>query len=146
MGSHLKREQGGWCYLMEYTDGTFYGKDHPPNDMIKDIFSKELKKQNNKITVYGGINIRRDLMIKFLRRFRNKEFTYHEAKYHLNDRDTDNSFCAHFQYLKNKGFIEKIPEGVYVFRETVKAWKEKEQKGDNNPENKFYTRCLKCYL
>jgi hypothetical protein len=97
--------------------------DYPSRDDIENIFSKLLQKEKNIICSYENVNLRRNLMIRILETFHNKEFTYEEARIILNDRYKDDSFFAHFNYLINYNFIEKNKKGKFKFCNRVKKWR-----------------------
>jgi hypothetical protein len=98
--------------------------DLPSRNDLENLFSKIVQKERNILDEkYHGINLRRNLFIRFLETYCNKEFSYEEVKTKLNDRDKDDSFYAHFDYLKNNNFIIKSSSERFKFCDRVKKWK-----------------------
>jgi hypothetical protein len=88
------------------------------------LFNKKMQKDKNSTTIiFRGTTIRRDLLLRFLNTFYNKEFSYFEAKNLLNDRDGDESFLRHWEYLLNYNYIEQVEDQRFKFCDRVKKWK-----------------------
>lgn len=97
--------------------------DYPSRDDIETIFSKLLQKEKNIAFKYRNVNIRRNMMIRILEKYHNKEFTYDEVRIKLNDRYEEEGFYQHFEYLVNNNFIEKVNDTTFKFCDRVKKWK-----------------------
>ena len=97
--------------------------DYPSRDDIETLFSKLLQKEKNIAFNYRNVNIRRNLMIRILETYVNKEFTYDEVRIKLNDRYKEEGFYQHFEYLVNNNFIEKTTDTTFKFCDRVKKWR-----------------------
>jgi len=97
--------------------------DYPSRDYLETIFSKLLQKESNKALTYRNTTIRRNLMIRILETYIDKEFTFDEVKIKLNDRYTEEGFFHHFEYLVNNNFVVKIDSTRFKFCDRVKKWK-----------------------
>jgi len=96
--------------------------EYPSRTDMENVFSELLQKERNAITQYGGVTLRRNLMIKILKHYCNQKFTYMELKNKLNENKSDNVFLQHFNYLQKYNFIEPCDGGVFKFCERVKTW------------------------
>ena len=97
--------------------------EYPSRDELENIFSERLQKERDKAGEYHGTNIRRALMIRVLKAYINKEFTYDEVRRNYNDRCTDEQFYQHFDYLKHYNYIVKVSGIKFKFCDRVKKWK-----------------------
>lgn len=104
--------------------------DYPSIEDISYLFNKKTQKEKNStlIKVLSSDNketivIRRDLMIRILNKYYKSEFTYKEVKYECNDREGDENFLAHWNYLLKYNYIEKVDDYKFKFCDRVKKWK-----------------------
>jgi hypothetical protein len=98
--------------------------DYPSLEDISYLFNPKVQKEKNSTIIsYRNITIRRDLMIRILNKFSSKEFTYNEVKYECNDRDGEENFLRHWEYLLNNYYIEETTNNKFKFCDRVKRWK-----------------------
>lgn len=97
--------------------------EYPSREDIENLFSPALQREKNIICSYKGVNLRRNLMIKILENFVNKSFYYDEARIKLNDRDREDHFLQHIDYLKKYHYIELGQDQKFRFCERVKKWR-----------------------
>lgn len=62
-------------------------------------------------------------MLRILTNYYSKEFTYMEVKNECNDREGDNNFRAHWDYLFKYHYIEKVDDYKFKFCSRVREWK-----------------------
>lgn len=97
--------------------------EYPSLEDIAYLFNKKFQKDKNSTTItYLGVTIRRDLMLRILNIYHNKEFTLSEVKHKYNDRDEDENFLRHWEYLLNNNYIEETTNKKYKFCNRVKKW------------------------
>lgn len=110
--------------LKEETQKELLESDYPSIEDISYLFNKKVQKEKNLTLIkYRDETIRRDLMIRILNGFYKKEFTYMEVKIECKDRDKEENFMAHWRYLLDLHYIEKVDEYKFKFCERVKKWK-----------------------
>jgi hypothetical protein len=98
--------------------------EYPSFEDISYLFNKMIQKDKNLTTIkYKEITIRRNLMLRFLNKYYNKEFTLSEVKYKCNDRNEDENFLRHWEYLLNNNYIEGTTNKKFKFCDRVKKWK-----------------------
>lgn len=98
--------------------------DYPSLEDISYLFNKKSQKEKNSTLLnHNGITLRRDLMIRILNNYYNKEFTYNEVKINCNDRNGDENFLAHWNYLLKFNYIERVDDYKFKFCDRVKKWK-----------------------
>ena len=96
--------------------------DCPSRAEMENIFSEILQKENNFICVYGGQKLERRYMVRLIRKYHNKEFTYMEAKNELKNHIDEDRFRQHIEYLKVNNFIELTENGNLKFCKVVLEW------------------------
>jgi len=96
--------------------------DYPSRDELENIFSERLQKERNRAGEYHGTIIRRDLMIRVLRAYILKEFTYEEVRIKYNANYSHEQFYQHFDYLKHYNYIVKVSDTKFKFCDRVKKW------------------------
>ncbi len=104
--------------------------DYPSLEDYSYVFNKKTQKEKNstiiKVLSFNNkeIVIRRDLALRILNGYYNKEFTFNEVKYECNDRDSGGeNFLAHWDYLLKCNYIEKVDDYKFKFCDRVKKWK-----------------------
>lgn len=98
--------------------------EYPSHEDISYLFNRKAQKEKNStIITYHNVTIRRDLMLRILNRYYKIEFTYNEVKRKCNDREGDENFLAHWQYLLDFHYIEHVDDLKFKFCDRVKKWK-----------------------
>lgn len=98
--------------------------EYPSLEDISYLFNKKVQKEKNSTVIsYRSETIRRDLMLKILNKFYKKEFTCNEVKRECNDRQGDENFLAHWKYLLDNHYIEKVDDIRFKFCDRIKKWK-----------------------
>lgn len=97
--------------------------DYPSRKEIEEVFSELLQKQENRICIYGGKQLKRNVMIEILNKFHNKEFNQIEVKTSLYKVTDGEVFYQHWLYLLEGNYIEKVDDYKFKFCDRVKKWK-----------------------
>lgn len=97
--------------------------EYPSRKEIEECFSELLQKQENRICIYGGKQLKRNVMIEILNKFHNKEFTQLDVKKNLYKTTDGEVFSQHWRYLLEGNYIEKVDEYKFKFCDRVKQWK-----------------------
>lgn len=97
--------------------------DYPSRKEIEECFSELLQKQENRICIYGGKQLKRNVMIEILNKFHNKEFTQLNVKNDLYKTIDGEVFYQHWCYLLEGNYIEKVDDYKFKFCDRVKKWK-----------------------
>lgn len=97
--------------------------DYPSRKEIEELFSELLQKQENRICIFGGVQLRRNVMIEILNKFYNKEFTQLDVKKNLYKTTDGEVFFQHWRYLLEGHYIEQVDEYKFKFCDRVKKWK-----------------------
>lgn len=85
--------------------------------------AKTQKEKNSTLLQYEGVTIRRDLMLRILNKYYKTEFTYYDVRRDLKDRDNEENFAAHWNYLLKNHYIEKVDNYKFKFCDRVRSWK-----------------------
>lgn len=98
--------------------------EYPSLDDYSYIFNTKMQKdKNSTLLKHEGVTIRRDLMLRILNKFYKTEFTYYDVRRDLKDRDNEENFLAHWNYLLKNHYIEKVDDYKFKFCDRVKKWK-----------------------
>jgi hypothetical protein len=97
--------------------------DYPSRKEIEDCFSELLQKQENRICLYGGKQLKRNVMIEILNKFHNKEFNYSDVETSLYKTSDKEAIYQHWCYLLEGHYIEKVDDYKFKFCDRVKKWK-----------------------
>jgi hypothetical protein len=97
--------------------------DYPSRKEIEEVFSDLLQKQENRICIYGGKQLKRNVMIEILNKFHNKEFNYSDVETSLYKTSDKEAIYQHWCYLLEGHHIEKVDDYKFKFCDRVKKWK-----------------------
>lgn len=109
--------------LKEEPKKELYELDYPSRKEIEELFSELLQKQENRICIYGGKQLKRNVMIEILNKFHNKEFTQLDVKKNLYKTTDGEVFFQHWRYLLEGHYIEPVDEYKFKFCDRVKQWR-----------------------
>ncbi len=97
--------------------------DYPSRNEIEEVFSEHLQKQENRICIHGGKQLKRNVMIEILTKFIKLEFTYMDVSTSLYKTADHESIYQHWRYLLDGHYIIKTENEKFKFCERVKKWK-----------------------
>ena len=97
--------------------------DFPSRNEIEELFSELLQKQENRICIFGGVQLRRNVMIEILNKFYKKEFTQLDVKKNLYKTTDGEVFYQHWRYLLEGNYIEQVDDYKFKFCDRGKKWK-----------------------
>jgi len=97
--------------------------DYPSRMEMEEVFSELLQKQENRICIFGGKQLKRNVMIEILNKFMNKEFDFQEVKKNLYKTTDGDTVWQHWNYLLKGNYIEKVDDYKFKFCDRVKKWK-----------------------
>lgn len=97
--------------------------EYPSLEEIVYIFNVSMQKEKNSTLIkHVETVIRRNLMLKILNKYHNKEFEYIEVKNECKDREDEENFLRHWEYLVKFNYIEENGNGKFIFCDRVKRW------------------------
>jgi DNA-binding transcriptional MerR regulator len=109
--------------LKEETKKQLTELDYPSRNEIEELFSELLQKQENRICIYGGKQLKRNVMIEILNKFHNKEFNYSDVETSLYKTSDKEAIYQHWRYLLEGNYIEKVDDYKFKFCDRVKKRK-----------------------